>query len=396
MKILIASDLHYPTINGVATFGRNLAIGLAERGHEVMVIAPSQTSKKYKEVDVNHVVIRTASIPFVPYQNFRVSPTPTREVKKAMLEFDPDVIHIQMLLWIGQATMKYGNKFGIPIVSTNHAMPENLMDNIVLLAPLARPINFMLRQYGARFHTKADYVTLPTQSAIEMFGATEKMKMKVPMEAVSNGIDLKKFHPGKPNKEVYEKFSIPRNVPIITFVGRLDAEKHLSVLVNAFSDVLESTTAHLLIVGDGQDAMSLKAQCYALGIFQHATFTGRVSEEDKVLLHQIGTVFAMPSPMELQSIATLEAMASGQPVVAIDAGALKELCQDGRNGILCRLDDSQQIGEALVRIITDKKQRSQMGKESLVIARMHDLNTTLDRFEQIYGSLINAQTKDAT
>lgn len=396
MKILIASDLHYPTINGVATFGRNLAIGLAERGHEVMVIAPSQTSKKYKEVDVNHVVIRTASIPFVPYQNFRVSPTPTREVKKAMLEFDPDVIHIQMLLWIGQATMKYGNKFGIPIVSTNHAMPENLMDNIVLLAPLARPINFMLRQYGARFHTKADYVTLPTQSAIEMFGATEKMKMKVPMEAVSNGIDLKKFHPGKPNKEVYEKFSIPRNVPIITFVGRLDAEKHLSVLVNAFSDVLESTTAHLLIVGDGQDAMSLKAQCYALGIFQHATFTGRVSEEDKVLLHQIGTVFAMPSPMELQSIATLEAMASGQPVVAIDAGALKELCQDGRNGILCRLDDSQQIGEALVRIITDKKQRSQMGKESLVIARTHDLNTTLDRFEQIYGSLINAQTKDAT
>jgi len=148
MKILIASDLHYPTINGVATFGRNLAMGLAARGHEVLVIAPSQTSKRYKEVDTNHVVIRTASIPFLPYQNFRVSPTPGREVKKAILEFDPDVIHIQMLMWIGQATMKYGNKFGIPIVSTNHAMPENLMDNVVLLAPIARPINYMLRQYG--------------------------------------------------------------------------------------------------------------------------------------------------------------------------------------------------------------------------------------------------------
>lgn len=396
MKILIASDLHYPTINGVATFGRNLAMGLAARGHEVMVIAPSQTSKKYKEIDVNHIVVRTASVPFALYQNFRISPTPGREVKKAILEFDPDVIHIQMLMWIGQATMKYGNKFGIPIVSTNHAMPENLMDNILLLAPLARPINFMLRQYGARFHSKADYVTLPTQSAIEMFGVTEKMKMKVPMEAVSNGIDLVRFQPGKPSKEIYEKFNIPRNVPIITYVGRLDAEKHLSVLVNAFSEVLKETPAHLLIIGDGQDKIALKEQAHELGIFDKVTFTGRVSEEDKVLLHQIGTVFAMPSPMELQSIATLEAMASGLPVVAVDAGALKELCQDNRNGFLCEQDDYRAISQALTKIIIDKDLHTKMSKESLAIAKTHDLNTTLDRFEAIYTDLTKSLTKNAT
>jgi glycosyltransferase involved in cell wall biosynthesis len=394
MKILIASDLHYPTINGVATFGRNLAIGLAERGHEVMVIAPSQTSKQYKEIDTNHVVVRTASVPFLPYQNFRVSPNPGREVKKAILEFDPDVIHIQMLLWIGQAAMKYGNKFGVPIVSTNHAMPENLMDNIVLLAPVARPINYMLRQYGARFHSKADFVTLPTQSAIDMFNMTDKMK--VPMEPVSNGIDLVHFKPGKPGKALYEKFKIPQDVPVISFVGRLDAEKHLSVLVDAFSSVLAQTPAHLVIIGDGQDAVALKEQCFGLGIFDKVTFTGRVSEEDKELLHQIATVFAMPSPTELQSIATLEAMASGQPVVAVDAGALKELCQDERNGFLCRQDDAEQIATALVKIITDPALRKKFSKESLAIAQTHDLNTTLDRFEEIYGSLLNTSTNEAT
>ena len=71
MKILIASDLHWPTINGVATFSRNLARGLADRGHEVLVIAPSQTGKHYKEVDGNHVVHRTVAVPFPFYQNFR-------------------------------------------------------------------------------------------------------------------------------------------------------------------------------------------------------------------------------------------------------------------------------------------------------------------------------------
>jgi len=388
MKILIASDLHYPTINGVATFGRNLAMGLASRGHEVMVIAPSQTSKRFKEVDINHVVVRTASVPFVPYQNFRVSPNPSREVKKAILEFDPDVIHIQMLLWIGQATMKYGNKFGIPIVSTNHAMPENLMDNILLLAPIARPINYMLRQYGARFHSKADYVTLPTQSAIDMFNMTDRVT--VPMEAVSNGIDLVRFQPGTPDAQIYEKFALPQDVPIITYVGRIDVEKHLPILMQAFAEVRKTQAAHLLVVGSGQDTLNLKEITHELGISDDVTFTGRVSEEDKVLLHQIGTVFVMPSPTELQSIATLEAMASGQPVVAVDAGALKELCQNERNGYLCEKDSVEQIASGITRIISDPKERKRMSDESLMIAKTHDLNTTLDRFEAIYTDLINA------
>ena len=96
MKILIASDLHWPTLNGVASFSRNLAQGLAARGHEVLVIAPSQTGKRYKEVDVNHAVYRTASVPFPFYQNFRISLTPQREVKKIIKEFDPDVKIIAM------------------------------------------------------------------------------------------------------------------------------------------------------------------------------------------------------------------------------------------------------------------------------------------------------------
>ncbi len=388
MKILIPSDLHYPTINGVATFSRNLAKGLADRGHEVLVIAPSQTGKKCKEVDGNHVIIRTASVPFLPYQNFRISPTPGREVKKIIQEFDPDVIHIQMLMWIGQAAMRYGNKYGIPIVSTNHAMPENLMDNIKLLAPVARPINYMLKQYGARFHSKSDYVTLPTQSAIDMFKANDKID--VPMEAVSNGIDLVRFSVGTPSAALLKKYDLPTDRPIITYIGRLDAEKHLWVLVKAFAQILKSQKAHLLIVGDGTDRLNLRDLAYRLDVMDHISFAGLVSEEDKVALHQVGTVFAMPSPMELQSIATLEAMASGQPVVAVDAGALKELCQDKRNGYLCERDNVQQFAEGILAVISDPTLRTKMSQESLAIARTHDLQTTLDKFEKIYSDLIKS------
>jgi len=388
MKILIASDLHYPTINGVATFSRNLARGLADRGHEVLVIAPSQAGKRCKEVDGNHVIIRTDSVPFPFYQNFRISLNPGREIKKIINDFDPDVIHIQMLLGIGQATMKYGNKYGIPIVSTNHAMPENLMDNLRLLAPVSRPINYMLKTYGARFHSKADFITMPTQSAIEMFG-TEKIT--APMGAVSNGIDLSRFKPGKGSKELYERFGLPADQPIITYIGRVDAEKHLPVLMRAFVRVKSIMPhAHLLIVGDGTDRTNLENLAHEVGVRRDVTFTGRVSDEDLRALHQVGSVYCMPSPAELQSIATLEAMASGMPIVAVDAGALRELCQNERNGYLTEQDDDEAIAEGILRILQDNGLQKKMAKESLAIAKTHDIETTLARFEEIYTDLIKA------
>ena len=388
MKILIASDLHYPTINGVATFSRNLARGLAARGHEVLVIAPSQTGKKCKEVDGNHVIVRTASVPFPFYQNFRISLNPAREVKKIIDDFDPDVIHIQMLMWIGQAAMRYGNKYGIPIVSTNHAMPENLMDNLRMLAPVSRPINYILKAYGARFHSKADVITMPTQSAIDMFDVA-KLGMKI--EAVSNGIDLARFSPGSVADDVYDRFNLPKDKPIVSYVGRLDAEKHLPVLLRAFvrvQSVLPNT--HLLIVGDGTERPLLQTMAHELGISHDVTLTGRVSDKDLEALHRVGTVFCMPSPAELQSIATLEAMASGQPVVAVDAGALRELCQNERNGYLTEQDDDEAIARGLIAIIEDPALREEMSKESLAIANTHDLQTTLSRFEEIYSGLVKA------
>ena len=389
MKILIASDLHYPTINGVATFARNLAHGLAEHGHEVMVIAPSQTGKRSKEVDGNHVIVRTVSVIFPFYQNFRISLNPAREVRKVIQDFDPDVIHIQMLLGIGQATMRYGNKMGIPIVSTNHAMPENLMDNLRLLAPFSRPINYTISAYGSRFHSKADFVTMPTQSAIDMFKAGDRIT--VPMAPVSNGIDLRRFMVGKAPAELYKKYKLPQDKPIITYIGRLDAEKHLPVLMKAFRRVLnEAPETHMLVVGDGTESSNLKVLARELGIIDCITFTGKVSDEELVQLHHVGTVFCMPSPAELQSIATLEAMASGQPIVAVDAGALKELCQDGVNGVLCKQDDDEAVAEGLLSFVTDAKKREQFSKQSIAIAQTHDLETTLNAFEAIYTDLINA------
>lgn len=391
MKILIASDLYWPTINGVASFSRNLAQGLSARGHEVIVIAPSQTGKKYKEIDGNYTIARTAAVPFPFYQNYMISLSPNGEVRKIIKNFKPDVIHIQMPLMIGQAVMKYGRRHGIPIVTTSHAMPENLMDNLRLVGRVAKPINYMIKMFGARFHSKADYVTMPTKAAMGMFGSMVD-KVNVPIEAVSNGIDLSRFSNTKPSAAILKKFDIPTDVPIVSYIGRLDAEKHLLVLVRAFDRVLKNNKAHLLMVGSGTDSDNLRILAYELGISDHITFAGRVSDEDLVELHKVGTLYCITSPVELQSIATLEAMASGKPIVAVDMGALWELCQNERNGFLCKTDDDKQIAESIEKIITNPTMRAAMSRESLAIAGTHDLKATLARFEEIYSDLIKKRT----
>lgn len=396
MKILIAADLHWPTINGVAVFSRNLARGLADRGHEVIVVAPSQrrSGRGYEEIDGNYTIIRTMSVPFPFYQNFRISVSPRREMKKIIEEFEPDLIHIQMLLGIGQAAMRYGTRYNLPIVATNHAIPENLMDNIRLLAPVSKPINYLITEYGARFHSKADYITMPTQAAIDMLiKGREEMASGLRLHAISNGIDLSRFQPGPADPEIYRKFKIPTGKTIISYVGRLDSEKHVSVLIDAFYWLRKNTKQplHLLIVGSGTDGERLENQVYELGMRRSVTFTGRVTDDEIVQLQKVGDIFCMPSPAELQCIAALEAMASGKPVVAVDAGALYELCQDGRNGYLCRKDDVEQITDALLDLVDHPKKRAKFGKESIAIATTHDIKHTLDEFEKIYKKLIKTK-----
>lgn len=387
MRIIIASDQHWPMVSGVATAGRTLAHGLATQGHEVLVIAPSQTGKKYEEIDENYRITRTRSLPFPARQNLRISVAFQNEIKSIIKEYAPDIVHVQTQGPVGLMALRMARKLDIPVVATNHAMPENLIENVRVLMPLARPISYIIKEYGIMLYKGAEHIIMPTQAAIDMFNY-DGLDANVPITPVSNGIDLSRFHPGPVPQKIMQQYGLPADKPIITCVCRLDAEKHVHVLVKALQRILKVMDVHLLLVGHGNATEDLKELVQQEGLEGHVTFAGRVSDEDLDYLHRVGTVFAMPSPAELQCLAMLEAMASGQPVVAVKAGALHELCQDGRNGFLCETDDDADMAEKLLRILQDEKLRATMSKESLAVAKMHDAVSVIEQFEQIYKEVI--------
>lgn len=230
---------------------------------------------------------------------------------------------------------------------------------------------------------------MPTEMAIEDLVPKNRKRFNVPVEPLSNGVDLAKFGPGQAPARIYRKYHLPKDRPIVLYVGRVDPEKSLGQVVTAFSAVLEEVPeALLVIVGDGTDRRHLIDLAQALGISESVKFPGRIMLPDIMEIYRTATLFATASETETQGIVLIEAAATGLPLVAVDAGAVRELCQNRRNGILCRPQDLLGMTEAMVQILQSPKLREQYGAQSLEIAKLHDLNRTLRRFTEIYGEAI--------
>ena len=411
MRIAIATPVYFPMINGVAMFSYNLACGLARRGHEVVVLTPSQTKKRYSEMvdGVRVVHLRSSDIKVYPDQiheipekrkffykhGLKASLFPSGQIKRVLGGFRPDVVHVQGSDPIGLAVVSYARKNHIPVVTTEHNQPEVLTQSLHMPDMMRKPVNNVLTAYFVNRQSKSDYVTMPTKLAIKKLIGDKNLG--VPVEAVSNGVDLAAFKPGKPDVEIYNKYGIKKDVPIVLYVGRVDPEKKIGTVLKAFADFLYMCKANKLdklskalfvVVGDGVDKPRLEKEAREMGVADSVKFLGRVMGDDLNELYRLGDVFVTASEIETQGIVLIEAAASGLPLIAVDAGAVAEVCLDGENGFLLKPGHVRKMAEAMFKILSDDSLRKKMATKSVEISREHSLERTLDKFLNIYEKVI--------
>jgi phosphatidylinositol alpha 1,6-mannosyltransferase len=164
----------------------------------------------------------------------------------------------------------------------------------------------------------------------------------------------------------------------------MDQEKRGDELIKAFAALPVGVSAQLELVGDGPERAGWVALTESLGATERVRFRGFVSEEELLAAYARAAVFCMPGIAELQSLVTLEAMASGVPVVAADAMALPHLVRPGRNGWLYPPGDVGQLSARLAALLIDPALRRRMGASSLELVTEHAFGITLDRFEDLY------------
>ena len=379
LRVLIASDTFPPDINGAARFTERLAGGLVRNGNDVHVIAPaySKTWGTFTEVHdgVPMTVHRIRSHRLIVHKTLRfVWPFTLKKKVDLILDgFQPDAIHSQSHMVLGRILVRSGRERGIRLIATNHIMPENLLKYLHLPAFLERKVKDRIWKDGGRILSKFDHVTTPTRRAAELLEQAAGIENVL---SISCGIDATKF--ANPTRTTNKPFRV-------LFLGRLDWEKHIHNLLKAVAKLPKEIDFQVEIAGDGSQRKYLGELANELGIADRVKFLGHITEEELPLAFERATVFAMPSIAELQSIATMEAMASGRPVIAANAMALPHLVHHGDNGYLFEPDDVDDFANCLLKVATaDQKELDRLSENSIHLIQSHDIKRTLAIFEGLY------------
>ncbi|WZH38412.1 MAG: glycosyltransferase [Microbacterium enclense] len=379
LTVLIGADTFLPHVNGAARFAERLAAGLVARGHDVHVAAPSighSHSGTFTEVIEGEPMTmhRLPAYRFLPHDWLTfVLPWRAKHYARQVLDqVKPDVVHIQSHIVIGRGLTREARTRGIPVIATNHVMAENILDFTTLPDFLDRIFVKLAWADAARTFAMTRAVTTPTRRAADFLESTIGIRGVIP---ISCGIDRSNYTPDLG----------PREASRVLFVGRLTTEKGIDVVLRALAMLDPALDVTFDIVGGGDQRRSLEQLAEQLGLADRVIFHGHTSEEELRSLYTRATVFAIASIAELQSIATMEAMASGLPVVAADAVALPHLVHDGENGYLFEPGNAEELAARLTDVLTaDPEERRRMQQASLDGVIVHDIGRTLDTFEALY------------
>src|SRR5581483_1526181 len=146
--------------------------------------------------------------------------------------------------------------------------------------------------------------------------------------------------------------------------------------------------AHLVFAGVGREQQSLENLVRKLGLEKKTTFVGGLNRQELPLIYNLGNVFVIPSTAELQSIVTMEAMATGLPIIGANAGALPELVHDGENGYVHTPGNSQEVADKILRILGDPALAKRMGQKSMEIVKHHSFDEVIKVFEGVYSKVL--------
>lgn len=379
LRILIGCDTFAPDINGAARFAERLAAGLVQRGHEVHVSAPNQAYRRAKPrtevIEGEPMTLhRLPSVRWYPHDWLRfVLPWRAKQYARQVLDrVQPDVVHIQSHIIIGRGLARVAHERGIPVVATNHVMAENILDHSIFPDFVDRNVVKLAWADARRTFSQVRAVTTPTRRAADFLEQTIGIKGVIP---ISCGIDRSQYTP----------VIGPREKNRVIFVGRLTAEKQVEVILQAMTKLDPALETTFDIVGGGDQRKNLENLSAKLGLADRVTFHGRTTDEELRALLSRASVFAIASIAELQSIATMEAMASALPIVAADAVALPHLVHDGENGYLFEPGNVDELAARLTDVLTaTPAEYERMQRASLDGVAIHDINRTLDTFEALY------------
>jgi phosphatidylinositol alpha 1,6-mannosyltransferase len=370
LRIALVTSSYNFIADGVALTLIRLVFYLEGQGVETLVFAPVARQAAFAH---QGTVVPVPSLPLPGRPEYRLALGMAGYVKRQLLDFQPDIIHIAVPDLLGHAALSLAKAHDIPAVASYHTRYETYLKHYWYLAPLEALLKHMLR----RFYGACREVYVPSQSVREALladGLTDNFK------PWPRGIDTARFIPNKRSTAWRARYGIGADEIVILHVSRLVREKRLDTLTKALNRI---TVPHrVLIVGDGPD------RDYVQRELPQAIFTGFLDGEDLPTAYASCDIFVFPSDSESFGNVTLEAMASGLPCVCADATGSRSLVVPGETGYLAPADDADGFAGHITVLAQDAALRQRMGEAARARSLGFSWEETLARMLGYYRALL--------
>jgi glycosyltransferase involved in cell wall biosynthesis len=370
MRVALVTSSYNFIRDGVALTLNRLVGYLETQGVEVLVFAPVAPKPALLH---KGTIFPVPSIPLPGRPEYRFAFGLGGAAKRALRDFKPDIIHLAVPDFLGQAALAFAQTNDIPAVATYHTRYETYLKHYWYMAPLEGWLKRTLR----RFYGACREVYVPsdsTRDALLADGLRDNFK------PWPRGIDTVRFNPDKRSAAWRAELGIGADELVILHVSRLVREKRLDTLTAALKRI---TVPHkVVIVGDGPD------RDFAEKALPDAIFTGFQGGEMLVTAYASSDIFVFPSDSESFGNVTLEAMASGLPCVCADATGSRSLVVAGETGLLADASDADGFARHITTLAADPALRAAMGQAGRARALTFGWDETLARMLGYYRAAL--------
>ncbi|MFN4019606.1 MAG: glycosyltransferase family 4 protein [Erythrobacter sp.] len=381
LRIALFSGNYNYTRDGANQALNRLVGSLLDKGAAVRVYSPTVANPAFAPTG-DLVSVPSIAMPIKGRGEYRVPTHLGAAVKRDLAQFQPNIVHLSSPDPVGHAALKWAQEHDVPVLASVHTRFETYPRyyNMAFLEPL---IVRMLR----RFYNRCDALVAPSQSMIDALLA---MDMHDDIGLWSRGVDRTMFSSARRDPEWRRSLGLADDDVAIVFLGRLVMEKGLDVFTETIIQLRKRQVPHkVLVIGDGP------ARPWFENNLPGGIFVGFKTGEELGQALSSGDVFFNPSVTEAFGNVTLEAMASGLPVVAAGATGSASLVQHGVTGELVAMAgasaDVAGCADALARYCADPALRRAHGAAGETRAREYSWDAINQVVADTYVRLVETR-----
>jgi 1,2-diacylglycerol 3-alpha-glucosyltransferase len=380
LRIGLFTDTYAPQVNGVSISLQLVSEGLQRRGHQVTIFAPRIPGYK----DDQPGVVRLPSLKYLNDPPIYVAVLGTPRSTWSLTRKHFDVLHAHSPLTVGLLAYFTASTKNLPLIYTYHTSITDYTHYLKVIGGTG-VIRHAARWFSTTSTNLGDQIVVPSPKFQRLL---LEQKVTKPIVTIPNGIDLSNFKTAKNPTSFRNKLGLKPDAQILLSVGRVDPEKRLDFLIDAFARMANQIPeAQLVFAGDGSARKKLEAHAANTNVNDRIHFLGMVNRAELPDLLHDASIFLSASTTEVHPISVIEAIASSLPLVAVQDEAFEGMIVENENGHLTPLNVDV-FSQTLVKLLSDPEKLKRYGKRSAELSENFSIEGQVRTLEHLYMEAI--------